>query len=335
MKVATKFVSVLKPDQSNQLKHLMDADPSRRVRIRAHTILLSSQGTTVDEIAQIYQAHRNSVSSWIDKWEVSGAEGLYDQPRSGSPPKLNEKEQEVAKDLIKAHPHAPKRVLALLAETTGKTISSSSLRRLAKRDGLRWKRVRKSAKSKRDDQAFAEGEKELKTLKKHQVEELDLFYFDEAGFSLEPCIPYPWQPVGQTIEIPASKGKRLNVLGFFNTDNDLIPFCVEGSVDTDIVIGCFDAFSDTITQKTVVVIDNAPIHKSQAFQKKLPTWEKKGLFLYFLPAYSPELNLIEILWRFIKYFWLPFSAYLNFDALVDAVEEILMNVGTKYQIAFQ
>jgi len=74
--------------------------------------------------------------------------------------------KEVSKDLIKAHPHAPKRVLALLAETTGKTISSSSLRRLAKRDGLRWKRVRKSAKSKRDDQAFAEGEKELKTLKK-------------------------------------------------------------------------------------------------------------------------------------------------------------------------
>ena len=79
---------------------------------------------------------------------------------------MNEKEQEVAKDLIKAYPNAPKRVLALLAETTGKTISSSSLRRLAKRDGLRWKRVRKSVKSKRDDQAFAEAKKELKTLKK-------------------------------------------------------------------------------------------------------------------------------------------------------------------------
>lgn len=110
---------------------------------------------------------------------------------------------------------------------------------------------------------------------------------------------------------------------------------MEGSVDTDLVIGCFDAFSDTITKKTVVVIDNAPIHRSQAFQKKLPAWEKKGLFLYFLPEYSPELNLIEILWRFIKYFWLPFSAYLNFDALVQAVEEILMKVGTEYQIAFQ
>ena len=64
-------------------------------------------------------------------------------------------------------------------------------------------------------------------------------------------------------------------------------------------------------------------------------WKKKGLDLYFLPGYAPELNLIEILWRFIKYYWLPFSAYLNFCALVEAVEDILVNVGSKYKIAFQ
>jgi len=141
--------------------------------------------------------------------------------------------------------------------------------------------------------------------------------------------------VGETIEVPASKGKRLNVLGFLNIDNDLTPFCAEGSVNTDIVIGCFDAFSDTVTKKTVVIMDNAPIHKSQAFEKRMPVWKKKGLFVKFLPEYSPELNLIEILWRFIKYAWLPFSAYLNFDALVQAIEDILKNVGSKYKIAFE
>ncbi len=164
---------------------------------------------------------------------------------------------------------------------------------------------------------------------------LDLVYFDEAGFSLDPCVPYAWQPIGETLEIPTSKGKRLNVLGFLNTDNDLTPFCIESSVTSDIVVGCFDLFSETITRKTVVIIDNAPIHTSQAFQEKIPLWEKKGLFLKFLPGYSPELNLIEILWRFIKYRWLPLSAYLNFGALVEAVEEILMNMGSKYKIDFQ
>ncbi len=141
--------------------------------------------------------------------------------------------------------------------------------------------------------------------------------------------------MGQTIEIPAAKSKRLNVLGFFNTDNALLPFSVYGSVNTETVIVCFDAFSETIKKKTVVVIDNAPIHRSQAFSERLPIWEKKGLFLKFLPAYSPELNLIEMLWRFIKYSWLPFSAYVNFATLVEAVEDILVLVGSKYTIAFQ
>ena len=85
----------------------------------------------------------------------------------------------------------------------------------------------------------------------------------------------------------------------------------------------------------MVIIDNAPIHTSHVFQGKIPCWEKKRLFLYFLPAYSPELKRIEILWRFIKYWWLPFSAYLNFQTLTEAIEDILMKVGTQYKITFQ
>lgn len=160
-------------------------------------------------------------------------------------------------------------------------------------------------------------------------------YFDEVGFSLDPCIPYAWQKVGETIELPTAKGKRLNVLGFFTTENALTSFCVEHTLTTEVVIACVDRFSETITQKTVVIIDNAPIHTSHAFQKKIPEWKKKGLQFKFLPAYSPELNLIEILWRFIKYRWIPFSAYLNFNTLVAAVEDILVHVGSKYKIDFQ
>src|SRR3989475_9299105 len=60
---------------------------------------------------------------------------------------------------------------------------------------------------------------------------------------------------------------------------------------------------------TVVVMDNASIHTSEAFQEAIPKWEKKGLSIFYLPEYSPELNLIEILWRFMKYEWIEFWAY--------------------------
>jgi transposase len=62
--------------------------------------------------------------------------------------------------------------------------------------------------------------------------------------------------------------------------------------------------------------------------------KRKGLEIFFLPTYSPQLNLIEILWRFIKYQWLEISAYESYSALVEAVEDILTNFGTKYTINF-
>jgi hypothetical protein len=59
------------------------------------------------------------------------------------------------------------------------------------------------------------------------------------------------------------------------------------------------------------------------------------LIIKYLPAYAPELNLIEILWRFMKYYWLPFSAYASFPCLYEAIAQILTRVGTEYTIAFQ
>jgi transposase len=85
---------------------------------------------------------------------------------------------------------------------------------------------------------------------------------------------------------------------------------------------------------TVVVMDNASIHTSEAFQEEIPKWEKKGLSIFYLPKYSPELNLIEILWRFMKYAWIEFWAYTSFAHLVQYVEEVIKNFGEQYKINF-
>ncbi|MBE9171294.1 transposase [Pleurocapsales cyanobacterium LEGE 06147] len=65
---------------------------------------------------------------------------------------------------------------------------------------------------------------------------------------------------------------------------------------------------------------------------KQKEWSEKGLIIFFLPTYSPELNLIEILWRFIKYKWLEVDAYCSWENLAEAVEHIFRNYGEKYII---
>ena len=76
------------------------------------------------------------------------------------------------------------------------------------------------------------------------------------------------------------------------------------------------------------------MHRSTAFIAQIPKWVRRGLMVKYRPAYSPELNLIEILWRFMKYSWLPWSAYASFQSLLEAVEDILKRFGTDYTIAF-
>jgi transposase len=163
---------------------------------------------------------------------------------------------------------------------------------------------------------------------------LKIYYADESGFSLEPSLSYGWQPPGEYVRICPVGGHRLNVFGLLSRDNHLHAYSVEGSINTDIVISCIDEFVKTITMKTVLVLDNASIHRSAKFKAKLWEWTKKGLRIFHLPAYSPHLNLIETLWRKIKYDWLKPSDYASWEQLKTAIDNILTSVGDKFKIEF-
>ena len=81
-------------------------------------------------------------------------------------------------------------------------------------------------------------------------------------------------------------------------------------------------------------MDNASIHTANKLQNKIEEWESLGLTIFFLPTYSPKLNLIEMVWRRIKYEWLQNSDYEDWKTFVNSLENILKNIGNKYNIQF-
>ena len=92
---------------------------------------------------------------------------------------------------------------------------------------------------------------------------------------------------------------------------------------------------EKLVKPRVLVLDNARIHRSRLMQEKLAQWEAKNLYVFFLPTYSPHLNLIETLWRQMKYFWLKAEDYVSFEKLTEAVKKILKEIGTEYKIKFK
>jgi len=329
---------IVNPLSSEEIQTLEDMHGNHLChapRIRAHAILLSHSGFKLSMIARIYSVCRQTVSTWLHAWETKGICGLLDKPRSGRPRILSREAEADALTHVNQSPRSLKKVLSELAEMFDLTLSCSTLKRVCKRAGLSWKRIRKSLKSKRDPDLFEQSQQQLASLiEQSKQKQIDLFYFDESGFTLEPCVPYAWQPLGETLEVPSSKSKRLNVLGFVNRECSFTSIVVEGSVTSAVVVASIDHFITTLQRPTSLIIDNAPVHTSHEFQDNIVRWQKQGLTIVPIAPYSPELNIIEILWRKIKYEWMPFSAYESFQNLKKCLFDILANIGKSYTIEF-
>ena len=198
-----------------------------------------------------------------------------------------------------------------------------------------WKRARLSLKRKRNKVEFELKQEQIESLKRLEDSGyLDLYFGDESHFGLTPNVPYAWQTKENPILLPAAKGKFLNVIGLMTRKNKLFFEVLETTYNTDKVISYMDRFVAQTVKKTVVILDNSPIHKSKKFMAKIEEWKEKDVLIFFLPPYSPELNLIEILWRRIKYQWIPFDAYICFQNLKERLSNVLANFGEKYDIIF-
>lgn len=111
--------------------------------------------------------------------------------------------------------------------------------------------------------------------------------------------------------------------------NQLEAYVSTQSITSDVVIACIDTFFAQVDKRTVIVMDQASIHPSGAMLDKLEEWQQRNIEIFELPSDSPELNLIEILWRFIKYEWIEISAYQSWQSLVDYGEKVLREFGDK------
>jgi len=166
-------------------------------------------------------------------------------------------------------------------------------------------------------------------------QQCELLYFDESGFSPNPPVQYGWGKIGQTRAVePLAHRQRVNVLGALRHDGLLTWTTQQRPTTRDDVIAFFDQIAAQPHEvPRVVLIDNAGIHKGNPVDKKRRQWAKQGLYLYYLPPYSPELNRIEILWKHAKHFWRRFVAKNGAD-LLDEIQSLMNGFGSKFTINF-
>ncbi|KJU85207.1 transposase [Candidatus Magnetobacterium bavaricum] len=112
-----RFIKSLSPETISLLRRISKSSKNHRVRQRSHCIILSNEGHTCSDLMGIFDVSLVTIYNWFNDWEKCHLISLYDKPRSGRIPKLNEDQIEEIKKWTKSFPKNIGRVCALVEET--------------------------------------------------------------------------------------------------------------------------------------------------------------------------------------------------------------------------
>ena len=114
----------------------------------------------------------------------------------------------------------------------------------------------------------------------------------------------------------------------FSSDKVAVTDQTKANINSDFLIRSIDDFCRYIEKPTVLVLDNAPVHRSKKFSERLERWQQKNLYIFFLPRYGPHLNKAETFWRKAKYEWHKPTDDASFAKYERKIKELESNRGS-------
>jgi transposase len=309
-----------------ELRSLRRSERSPKARERIEMVALSDAGWSAPRIAAHLGRHPQTVRDALRAYLARGAAAL--RPfRSGPAPDVERRDRidSALRGLLAEDRAWTSRQLAEALTGRGIALGPRQVRRHLRRIGSRYRRTASTLKHKQDPEKAARAGRVLANLKaKAAAGRLKLYFLDECGFS--PTLPTgsSWTPPGRRklVEYEAPQGRRVNALAAYRP-YDRAPrldvFTAERTWDSYDVLGFLGALPWSRSPR-VVVLDNAGLHTSRVVRAARAGLARRGIYLYFLPPYSPELNEIEPVFRQVKYHEMPRRSHTTRAGLREAVE---------------
>lgn len=317
------------------LKRISTSSKYNQVRNRAKCIILLEEGWSLSQAIKIFEVSRKTIYNWVSKWEKEGLPGLYNQKGRCRKSLLTQEQKKQVKNWVKQEPKNLQKVINKINENWSIKLHKETVKRIIKKLKMTWRRMKRGPSKEAEEWELEVKLPKLREfLEQESKGEIEIRYLDKSGFSLTPYIPYGWQEEKETLILKNRRGKRINVMGLMIRNQELDYQIIKGSIKSQNVIDFLDKYSKKIDKKTIVVLDQASLHTSDIFVDKYEEWKQKKMEIFWLPAYSPQLNLIEILWKFIKYEWIEIEAYNSQKSLIKYLEKVLGNFASQYVINF-
>ena len=274
--------------------------PLASVRKRMDVLYWTSQGHSRSKVSEISGVHRNSIVTYIKFYHEGGLSRLMSFRYKGPESRLSGHQVTLEEYFTVHPPRTAKQAKAAIKNLTGETLGVDAVRDFMHKLAMKPRKAGHiPAKADPEQQQLFVQNKINKLIDKAQSGRCYLFFMDGAHFTLLPLVQMVWSVV--RVFIKAAPGRdRINVLGALDAISLQVYSVINTTyVNADTVVELLKMLSAKCKKgiPIYVILDNAR-YQHCTFVK---TWATAlGIELVFLPPYSPNLNLIERLWKYIK-----------------------------------
>lgn len=293
---------------------------------KLNAVILLGTGWSVDEVAEALLLDRDTVSDYVSRYRQGGIKSLLALFYVSKKPQLSDDQlRELENELEQEIYLNTQQVCNYVLSAFKVSYSLSGMTKLLHRMNYVFKKP-KLCPGKPDKDAqeqFVECYVEFMSKKS---EKEAVFFVDAVHAVHNSLVGYGWIKKGSERDLKANSGRdRFNIHGAMNAETfETVTVIGEENVDSSSTIDLFELLEELypLATKIYVILDNARYH----FSTEVQTWVKKSrIKMVFLPAYSPELNLIERLWRVFKTKVLRNTYHENFAQFKKACTDFFIN----------
>ncbi|NMF61336.1 IS630 family transposase [Brasilonema octagenarum UFV-E1] len=341
----------LTPEQVTQLQQALKESELPHVRERILIILLQNDGRTQQEIANFLGCSLRTVAYWCMHGDPDNLETLHNKREYEHYWKATPEYIELLLKTVDKEPSdlgyefgrwTAERLATYLSEQTGIELSSSQVRRILKQKKYSYIWAKYDLEDKQNPVERAKFKEKLVqylSIAREQPERLQVWFWDESGFSLRVIRRQNWGKKGKRKNLPGQRRHgRLNVMGAIReADRKRVCFFIKKG-NADIFYEQLQHLNELIKQewvnkgnrsedfsklgsKIILILDNASFHKRKEILAKI-SQEFPNFILEFLPTYSPDYNMIELVWHSCKEY-IAHRLFKSLDELKSLLNKLL------------
>jgi transposase len=325
------------PDDLRAIAHHRCHHPDPRVQQKMEVLWLKSHGLSHDRIAAYAGVSRRTVQRYLRDYRTGGLDRLRRcrwHPPAGA---LREHEAPLEAYFGEHPPRSARHAQAVIEQQTGVRRGLTQVRHfLRDRLALRGRKVgavpvppKKTVEEHACEQAAFLREKLEPRLEQARRKQRQVYFVDAAHFVFAPFLGCVWC-LARLFVRAASGRKRYNVLGAADAvTRRFLRVTNRSYINAEAVCELLRAIAAAgVGLPITLVLDNARYQKCEVVQGLA---RSVGIELLFLPSYSPNLNLIERLWRFVRKQSLDATYYEPFEGFRAAIDQCSDGLPTTYQ----